>query len=53
MHAFHMYAVKDRIDFSSLSDVAPAGAKVDFNKLLIQQADIDGLNIDVTILLYR
>jgi len=48
-----MFAVIDRIDISSLSDVAPAGAKVDVTKLLIQQTDIDGLNIDMTTLLSR
>jgi len=53
MHAFHMYAVKDRIDLSSLSDAPPSGAKVDIAKLLICQADIDGLNKDVTTLLSR
>lgn len=53
MHAFHMYAVKNRIDFSSLSDVAPAGAKVDVTKLLIHEFDIDGLNKDVVTLLSR
>ena len=53
MHAFHTYAVKDRIDLSSLSDAPPSGAKVDIAKLLICQADIDGLNKDVTTLLSR
>ena len=53
MHAFHMYAVKDRIDLSSLSDVAPSDAKVDITKLLIHQTDIDGLNKDVITLLSR
>ena len=46
-----MYAVKNRIDFSSLSDVA--GAKVDVTKYLIHEFDIDGLNKDVVILLSR
>ena len=53
MYAFHMYAVKDRIDLSSLSDVAPSDAKVDITKLLIHQTDIDGLNKDVITLLSR
>ena len=47
MHAFHMYAVKDRIDLSSLSDIAPSDAKVDITKLLIHQTDIDGLKSQV------
>ena len=53
MHAFHMYAVKDRIDFSSLSDVAPTGAKVDVTKLLIDQTQVDELNKHVVTLLSR
>ena len=32
MHTFHMYAVKNQIDFSLLSDVAPTCAKVDVTK---------------------
>ena len=53
MHAFHMYAVKDRIDFSSLSDVTPTGTKIDVTKLLIEQAQVDDLNEHVIVLLSR
>ena len=53
MHAFHMYAVKDRVDFSSHSDIAPAAAHVDVTKLLIGEAQIVKLNKDVTVLLSR
>ena len=53
MHAFHMYAVKDRIDFSSYSDIAPANAQVDVTKLLIGKTQLDKLNKDVMVLLSR
>ena len=53
MHAFHMYAVKDRIDFSSYSDIAPVATQVDVEKLLISKSQIDRLNKDVTVLLKR
>jgi len=53
MHAFHIYAVKDRIDFSSYSDIAPATAQVDVTKLLIGETEIYKLNKNVTSLLSR
>jgi len=53
MHAFHFYAVKDRIDLSSLSDFKPTPATVDVSKLLINEADVKQLNKEVIVLLSR
>ena len=53
MHAFHFYAVKDRVDLSSLSDFKPTPATVDVSKLLINKADVNQLNKEVIVLLSR
>ena len=42
MHMFHMYALQDRIDFSSYSDTV-TGANVDVDKLLINEGNINEL----------
>lgn len=52
MHAFHMYALQDRIDFSSYSDTNPT-AKVDVNKLLITKDEVNKLKNNVVSLLSR
>ena len=53
MHACHMYACLDRIDFSSLSDVMPSDPLIDVETLLIGKAEINELNGDVEVLLER
>ena len=53
MHAFHFYAVKDRVDMSSFSDIKPDPAIVDVTKLLISKADVHQLTKEVTVLLSR
>ena len=52
MHAFHVYAVQDRIDFSSYSDVNP-DRSIDVTKLLIAKADIDQFKDNAVVLLSR
>ena len=53
MHACNMYTCLDRINFSSLSDVKPSNPCIDVKTLLIGEADLDGLNSDVEVLLER
>ena len=53
MHACNIYACQDRIDFSSLSDVNPVTPKIDVQKLLIGEAEVDSLNGDAVVLLSR
>lgn len=53
LHAFHMYAVKDRVDFSQCVDTKPVNAHIDADRLLIEKVDIDVLGSDVTVLLSR
>ena len=53
MHVFHFYALKDRVDLSSLSDFRPTPATVDVSKLLINKADINQLNKEVIVLLSK
>jgi len=52
MHAFHFYAVKDHVDLSSFSDVTPTN-KIDIDKLLINNEEIEELNSHMAILLSR
>ena len=52
MHAFHMYAVQDRIDFSSYSD-ATSATEVDVSKLLITKDAVNEVLKDVVSLLSR
>ena len=49
LHCFHYYAVLDRLDLSSLSDVTP-NTPVDANKLLINVNDVAQLNSDAVTL---
>ena len=49
MHACHMYAYLDQIDFSSLSDVMPSHPLIDVELY----AEIEELNGDVEVLLER
>lgn len=51
LHAFHMYAVKDRVDWSSLSDTP--GSVVEVDKVLINDDDIKQLNKDLVVLVSR
>ena len=55
-HAFHMYAVKDRIDCSAFSDTPGTvddASKVDVSKVLINDEDIKQLNKDLEVLISR
>lgn len=52
IHAFHMYVVQDRVDFSSFSDIKPV-CKVDESKLLITETDIDKFESDIVVLVSR
>ena len=52
MHAFHMYAVQDRVDLSSYSDFHQPSC-IEINKLLIRTEDIDLLTENVVVLLSR
>ena len=52
MHAFHVYAVQDRIDFSSYSDINP-DRSIDVTKLLITKADINQFKDNAVVLLSR
>ena len=52
MHAFHFYAVQDRIDLSLHSEINP-NQSIDVTKLLINKADIDQLKDNVVVLLSR
>lgn len=52
MHSFHIYAVQDRIDLSSYSDINP-NPSIDVTKLLISKVDIDQLKENVSVLLER
>ena len=47
------YACLDRINFLSLSDVKGSNSCIDVYTLLIGEADLDGLNSDVEVLLER
>ena len=52
LHCFHHYAVLDRINLSSFSDVTP-NTPVDANKLLINHNDVAQLNSDAVIQISR
>jgi len=52
LHCFHNYAVLDRVNFSSLSDVTPR-TQVDAEKLLISQDDVAQLESDAITLISR
>ena len=53
MYCFHMYAVKDRIDFSAYSDNPPDNSKVDVKKLLISKDDVACMMNDAVALISR
>ena len=54
-HQFHAIAVKDRVDFSALSDSAPvlSSADYDLKSLLPSEADIDIIKDEMSILISR
>ena len=52
LHCFHYYAVLDRLDLSSFSDITP-NTLVDPNKLLIDNSDVAQLNSDAVTLISR
>ena len=52
LHCFHHYAVLDRVNLSSLSDVTP-NAPVDVDKLLINCNDVAQLNSDAVVQIAR
>ena len=52
MHAFHFYAVRDRVNLSSFSDITPTNT-IDINKILINDKEIEELNSHMAILLSR
>ena len=52
LHYFHYYAVLDRLDLSSYSDVSPT-APVDVNKLLVNTTDVVQLDSDAITLMSR
>lgn len=54
LHHFHLYAVKDRVDWSSLSDSQPPlPENIDFGSLLPSQSDIAAIKEEVAVLLSR
>lgn len=52
IHYFHFYAVRDRIDCSSLSD-APRSDPIDVTRLLVNLTDVAQLNNDAIVLISR
>jgi len=53
MNICHVYAVKDRIDFSSYNDGDPIAAHTDVNKLLMNKDDLQQIKSDAIILFSR
>lgn len=53
MHICHVFAVKDRIDFSSYNDDDPIAARIDVNKLMINKDDLKQVKSDAKILFSR
>lgn len=53
LHYFHVLAVSDRIDFPSLSDIAPQNVVIDPYLLLLTAADIDALMEELQVLIRR
>ena len=55
LHYFNCYAVKDRVDLGSLSDLKPLVdiSQVDLTQLLPQKEDLDGIVRNMTILAAR
>ena len=50
---FHGYALHDRVDLSTLSDVAPPFQKTDLSTFLPSKEDISSLNDELTVLISR
>lgn len=54
LHHFHLYAVKDRVDFSSLSDSPPPPPEsIDYESLLPSESDIAAIKEEMAVLLSR
>ena len=53
LHYFHGYALRDRVDLSTLSDVAPPFQKTDLSTFLPSKEDISSLNDELTVLISR
>ena len=53
LHHFHGYALRDRVDFSTLSDVAPAPQMPDSSTFLPSEEDISRLKDELTVLISR
>ena len=53
LHYFHAYAVKDRINFSTLPDSQPQPCKFDLESLLPSQSDIEVIKTEMATLLSR
>ena len=53
LHYFHGYVLRDRVDLSTLSDVAPPFQKTDLSTFLPSKEDISSLNDELTVLISR
>ena len=53
LHYFHMFAVKDRLDFSYLSDHRPTQVEIDIQVLLPGATDLAAIKKDFEILISR
>ena len=53
MHCFHMYAVKDRVDFLASSDSKPRSCTVEVKKLMINKSDVEHMKKDAEVLIAR
>lgn len=48
LHHFHGYAVRDRVDFSTLSDIVPTQQKPDPSTFLPSKEDMSSSNDELT-----
>ena len=53
LHYFHSFAIKDRVNLQSLSDITPTNPNIDYSKLLPSAADITQFKNDAEILVAR
>ena len=53
LHYFHSFAVKDRVDFQTLSDATPINPPIDSSKLLPSSEDIAMFKSDAEVLVAR